>query len=108
RDGRDGDPEARPEGLPLGRPPRELADVRERPVRRAERLGQRQHERVADDPEEHEADEDRGDAPAAHAPLRNPGGNGPPGDGAIRTVSPSRVAVGGARTSTSPGAVATT
>ena len=70
-DRRERDPEAGPERLPLGRARRELGDVRERPVRRAERLGERQDERVADEPEEQQRQQRRGE-PAPRAAQRFP------------------------------------
>ena len=95
---RERDPEARPERLPLGGPARELGEVGERPVRRAEGLGERQEERIADEPEEQKRPDERAATPPRRALTALSGrraGRGPPGDGATRTRSPSRAASGG-------------
>ncbi len=103
-DRRERDPETRPERLPLGRARREFRHVRKRPVRRAERLGERQDEGIADEPEEQQRQERSGEAPprTAQGSLGNTRGAGPSGAGTTWTRSPSRAASGAASTSSSP------
>ncbi len=105
-DRRQRDPEARPESLPLGGAAGELGKVDERQMWSAERLGERQHERVADEPEERQRQK-RSRQPGgrrSHAGLGKARGTGAPGAGTTRTRSPSRAASGAARTSSSPAA----
>ena len=111
--GHERDPQARPERLPLGRPPGEVGEMGEREAGRAEGFEKRQEERIPDEPEEEDRQGGREQRPAARGPHAvsdrgNTRGTGPPGAGTTSTRSPSRAASGGARTSISPAASVTT
>ncbi len=61
------DPDTRPQCAPLLGPARELGEVLKRPARRLERLGERDEERITDEPQEEEGQERRSEVPAGHS-----------------------------------------